>query len=371
MKKLCLSMMLSLFCVIQTEAQDFRIDNVRENLTDLTAARAGVVDRNQRVAALLRFSVRDNKFEFEANLGILRQENITGEVRLYIPEGTKRITVRHPKLGVLRDYTLPVVVKSKTTYDAEIIITNADYLHTLYGRGTIETPKVQQQESPGIEVPVNDEPVALAEEPVKEDKISRDETSKTGLEYSFNKRNEKVIILPTNKVEVYAGVGFNALSTMGPSIHLGLSYKLFSLEGGYVLGIDKVENISFTVKGQTSVSETYDYSSSKLWVKLGFNASGDSRFLVTPQVGVSYNMISGKSKGSSSTSYFKTSNSVSMFGALRFSYEISNGLYVHLTPQYDFAVSSGDVFSFIKKADGKLKAWGEGFGVNAGVIFKL
>lgn len=123
MKKLLISLALSLFCVIQIEAQDFKIDNFHENVTDLTAARAGEKDNNGKYAALLRFAVRDNLFEFEPNLGIIRQENATGEVRLFVPEGTKRITIRHPKLGLLRDYVIPVAIQSKTTYDAEIIIT--------------------------------------------------------------------------------------------------------------------------------------------------------------------------------------------------------------------------------------------------------
>lgn len=346
----------------QLQAQDFRIDNFHENLTDLTAAMAGVKDRNQKDAALLRFAVRDNKFELEPNLGILKQEDMTGEIRLFVPEGTKRITIRHPLLGVLRDFTLPETVKSKVTYDAEIVITNNDYLQTLFGIGSAEPPSVtkiepveQPVEEPQKEEPVMDEPI-MTIEPLKSQNADNEVTNRSGF---------------LTDLKIYAGLGFNALSTMGPSIHLGVAYKPFRLEAGFVVGIDKVEGINFKLSGQSPISETYDYSSNKLWLRLGYNASKDSKFKVIPQFGVSYNMISGKSKANSSTSYFKTSNSTSLYGAIRLSYEVIKGLNVHLTPQYDFPISSGDVFSFIKKADSKIKSWGEGFGVNAGVIYQF
>ena len=227
----------------------------------------------------------------------------------------------------------------------------------MYGQSAAEVPEIKQEE-PVAEVPAVEPPIV--EEPVIEEPAQ---------EVPVKEESKPLVIIPTNPVEFYAGLGFNAISTMGPSIHLGISYRMFYLEGGFVLGLDKVENVNFTVKGQSSISETYDYSSSKVWARLGVNTIKDSKFQVSPQVGVSYNMISGTSKGSSNTDYFKTSNSTSAFGAVRFSYEVAKGLHLHVTPQFDFAVSSGDVFSFIKKADSKLKAWGEGFGVNAGLLY--
>ena len=123
---------------IQLEAQDFRVEDFRENLTDLSAAMAGVKDRNNKDAALLRFSVRDNKFEIESNLGVLKQEQVTGEIHVYVPEDTKRITIRHPLLGVLRDFTLPLPIKSRFTYDAEIVITKKEYLQALFGNAYVD-----------------------------------------------------------------------------------------------------------------------------------------------------------------------------------------------------------------------------------------
>ena len=354
MRKILITLAILLCFNAHLQAQDFRIDNFQENLTDLSAAISGVKDRNQNDAALLRFAVRDNKFEIEANLGVIKQENVTGEIRIYVPEGTKRITIRHPMLGVLRDYALPEAVKSKTTYDAEIVITNNDYLQALFGGGNIVVPPVQKEEVvelPSVELPQEETPL-VKEEPQVKTVIEQKEVKQTsGMTFS-------------------AGLGFNAVSAMGPSVHLGIGYQSFRLEAGFVLGIDQVKEISFTMKGQSSLTETYDYSASKFWIRIGYKA-GKGKFHCEPQVGATFNMISGKSKGSSSTDYFKSSNPISLFGGLRFSYEVAKSLDLHLTPQYDFALGGDQVFDIIKQADNKIKAWAEGFGVNAGLIYNF
>lgn len=342
-------------------AQDFRIDNFQENLTDLSAAISGVKDRNQNEAALLRFAVRDDKFEIEANLGIIKQENVTGEIRIYVPEGTKRITIRHPVLGVLRDYALPETVKSKTTYDAEIVITNNDYLQALFGGGIFVAPPVQEQEV--VELPAKEQPEEEKKEEVSLVKEEKEEPQVTPV-------IEHKEVKKASGLHFSAGLGVNAVNVMGPSAHLGIGYQSLRLEAGFVLGFDQVKDVSFTMKGQSSLSEKYDYSASKFWLRLGYKA-GKGKFHFEPQLGASFNMISGKSKGSSTTDYFKSSNPISLFGALRFSYEVAKSLDVHLTPQYDFALGGDQVFDIIKQADNKIKAWAEGFGVNAGLIYNF
>lgn len=171
---------------------------------------------------------------------------------------------------------------------------------------------------------------------------------------------------------VYLGAGFNAISAMGPTVHLGVSYREFHLEVGYVLGMDKVENITFTLPSASSPSEAYDYSCSKFWVRAGYSF-GEKKFRVSPQAGVSFNMISGKasSGASNSSDYFKESYPMSVFAAIRLSYEVAGHLRLHLTPQYDFSIGGDQVFEVIKQGDSKIKAWGEGFGINAGIIYEF
>ena len=346
---------------IQSKAQDFRVENFRENLNDLTAALAGIQDLNKKDAALLRFSVRDNKFELEPNFGILKLENATGEIRLFVPEGTKRITIRHPLLGILRDYTLPKAIKSKVTYDADIVITNNEYLQALFGNGYDENPPTNEHE---IRKPLVEE--SLSEAPEKEDRVI---TQKTPSSHNIDKSDLNIV---KSDLDLFAGVGFNALSSMGPSLHFGISYKSICLEAGYVFGIDQVKDVIFSRNVQSTVIESYDYSASKLWLRLGYMVgSKKEKFNIEPQAGISFNLINGKSKGSYKTDYFKKSTPMSIFAGLRFSYVIIKDFYVYVTPQYDLALSGDDVYSIIKTVDNKIKSWGEGFGVNVGVLYRF
>ena len=110
----------------------------------------------------------------------------------------------------------------------------------------------------------------------------------------------------------------------------------------------------------------------KAWARLGVKFDID-KFRISPQAGVTFNMISGKtaSGASSTTDYFKEANPMSILAAVRLSYEVVDHLLIHLTPQYDFSLGGDEIFEVIKQGDSKIKAWGEGFGINAGIIYEF
>lgn len=319
---------------------DFEIRNFRERITDLSAISSNYKDLNGSPAALIRMTVRDPQFEFSANLGIIALEMKTGEVYLYVPQDTRRLTVRHPRLGVLRDYVIPIKIKSKVTYDADIVITGGAQPAV----SSIEEPYVPQTYEPDIPT--------YPYEPQPHPKSSQYYSSP---EFHF-----------------YAGIGFNAVSLMGPSALLGISYGMFCLEGGFVYGIDKVEDVCFNFQSSSTPAEVYDYSCSKSWVRLGVNFDVE-KFRISPQVGATFNMISGKSVSgiTNKSDNFKESYPMSIFAAVRLSYEVADHLRIHLTPQYDFSLKGDKIFEFIQQADDKLKSWGDGFGINVGIIYEF
>ena len=325
---------------VMGQEADFEIRNFRERTTDLSAISSNYKDLNGSPAALIRMTVRDPQFEFSANLGIIAQEKKTGEVYLYVPQDTKRLTVRHPRLGVLKDYAIPVRIRSKVTYDADIVITGSSQPIV----PSIKEPVVPQTYEPSI--------ATYPYEPQPQPKSSQNYSSP---EFHF-----------------YAGIGFNAVSLMGPSVQVGISYGMFSLEGGFVYGMDKVENIRFTLHGSSTPTEAYDYSCSKVWARLGVNFDIE-KFRISPQAGATFNMISGKSVSgiTNRSDYFKESNPMSIFAAVRLSYEVADHLYIHLTPQYDFSLGGDQIYEVIKQGDSKIKACGEGFGINAGIIYEF
>lgn len=44
-------------------------------------------------------------------LGIIKIEKKTGEYWVYLPHGSKKITIKHDKLGLLRDYVFPEAIR--------------------------------------------------------------------------------------------------------------------------------------------------------------------------------------------------------------------------------------------------------------------
>jgi hypothetical protein len=53
-------------------------------------------------------------------LGITKVEKKTGEYWVYVPHASKKITIKHDKLGVLRDYVFPETIEKATVYEMEL-----------------------------------------------------------------------------------------------------------------------------------------------------------------------------------------------------------------------------------------------------------
>ena len=117
------------------------------------------------------------------------------------------------------------------------------------------------------------------------------------------------------------------------------------------------------------LGEAYDYSVSRFSVRLGIG-SPKASVQVIPLVGASFNMIKGKEivNKLNNEAQFSESNPLSFSVALSLRIRLYDPLYLMVTPQYDFTVGADDVYKVIKDADSKIKGWGEGFGVCAGLL---
>ena len=88
---------------------------------DLTANVQGTsrFDQNTRKnAALIKIETTQKGFVFEGgSLGFVGDpEYKTGEIWLYVPEGAKKLTLKHETLGILRDYYYGISIQSGKTY---------------------------------------------------------------------------------------------------------------------------------------------------------------------------------------------------------------------------------------------------------------
>lgn len=122
MKRLLLSFVAVLTFIDFVDAQDIKVKSFERNYTSLIASTNPEYDNTGEACAVIRFYVRDSKMEIEPNLGVVKREERAGEVRLWVPVGTKRLTIRKQGMIPLRGYELPMVVESKVTYDAVVEI---------------------------------------------------------------------------------------------------------------------------------------------------------------------------------------------------------------------------------------------------------
>ena len=112
------------FWLIPGYAQNISVSSFKSLDTDLTANTAGTMekDQNGETAALIKVVTTQTGFAFDGgSMGIVRTKQTPGEVWVYIPRGSKKITIKHPQLGVLRDYFFPVSIESARTYEMVLI----------------------------------------------------------------------------------------------------------------------------------------------------------------------------------------------------------------------------------------------------------
>lgn len=61
-----------------------------------------VRDLNDEPCALVKVEAPSD-FAFSTPLGIVSRKDKVGEIWLYLPKGSKLLTIKHPEWGVLRD----------------------------------------------------------------------------------------------------------------------------------------------------------------------------------------------------------------------------------------------------------------------------
>ena len=97
----------------------FTVASFRQLPTDVSAFIDAVRDLNGEACALLKV-VAPADFAFSSPLGIVERRDKVGEIWLFLPKGTKSITLKHPQWGVLRDYKFGTKLESRMTYEMRL-----------------------------------------------------------------------------------------------------------------------------------------------------------------------------------------------------------------------------------------------------------
>ena len=125
MKRYCLLFLL-LYAFFGAMAQSISVKSFKALPMDLTASslEGKRIDQNGDVAALIKVVTNATGFVFEGGtLGIVDTKQETGEVWVWVPRASRKITIKHPKLGVLRSYVYPIEIEAERTY--EMVLTTA------------------------------------------------------------------------------------------------------------------------------------------------------------------------------------------------------------------------------------------------------
>ena len=114
-----LLLLLMLFC-IEVNAQQFSVRSFRLLPNDISAYINPVKDLNRVACALIKV-VGEPDFVFSSPLGIVKRKEEVGEIWIYVPDGTIQITIKHPRWGVLRDFSFESPLESRMTYELVLL----------------------------------------------------------------------------------------------------------------------------------------------------------------------------------------------------------------------------------------------------------
>ena len=325
-KRICLVACLVLLGWCQATAakkQDISITEFERRVTDLTASVRPAYDYAGEACAVIRFSVRDTTFIVEGNLGVVKRESSVGQILLWVPKGTKRLTVRHEGLLTLAGYEIPVEIESKGAYHAVLLATREPSV------GNIEPPIVPEPQKPT---------------PPKEERQT--------------------------ETDLFVGAGFNVLPTMGPSVTFGADINHHVIEIGGTYGLKKSDALYYYSKG--ALVGSYKYRSMRASISYGYDIKPTPVLGIMPKAGVAMNYISSSTEDSKAdTGGIRKVTTASAFGALRLTLCLGEKLKLHVTPEYDVAVHQTDNGKILSENCSTIKKWSEGLGLNVGLIVNL
>lgn len=117
--KMVLATLMWLFCQATMFSQEFSVASFQVLPNDVSAFINNVRDLNDEACALIKVEAPSD-FDFSTPLGIVKRKDEVGEIWLYVPRGTKMLTLKHPQWGVIRDYKLGKPLESRMTYELKL-----------------------------------------------------------------------------------------------------------------------------------------------------------------------------------------------------------------------------------------------------------
>lgn len=119
MKRNLFTLVFLFCCCLFMQGQEIKVEAFSKLERDLTPRTEERLDLNDEPCSILKIVVAHVKdFRFEGNIvgDVIYKE---GEIWVYMPTGSRNITIQNDKYGVLR-YTFPERLKKQTAYEVQI-----------------------------------------------------------------------------------------------------------------------------------------------------------------------------------------------------------------------------------------------------------
>lgn len=102
-----------------TPQEEISVVGFKRLPNDLTARiTAPKRDQNNEPCAIIKVVTKDKALFFEPDaLGITAREDQPGEIWLYVPHGAKRITIKHERFGIIRNYFYNEPIDKAVVYE--------------------------------------------------------------------------------------------------------------------------------------------------------------------------------------------------------------------------------------------------------------
>ncbi len=104
-----------------THIDAFYVAEFKTLANDISAFIEPVYDLNDEACALIKV-VGPVELAFSTPLGIVQRRDEVGEIWLFLPKGSRRITIKHPQHGVIRDYAFASPLESRMTYEMKLFM---------------------------------------------------------------------------------------------------------------------------------------------------------------------------------------------------------------------------------------------------------
>ena len=102
------------------KAQEIKVTRFEQSRNGMIARMNPAFTLSGENCAVLRGYVKGNDYSIEPNLLSVKDSTLSGEIRLWVPPGTTRLTVRRSGLKPLLGYQIPIRVEAKTDYDVDV-----------------------------------------------------------------------------------------------------------------------------------------------------------------------------------------------------------------------------------------------------------